>query len=164
MVVGLQVSLIMLFSLQKEQGHKSTKLTTSKRIPDEQMISPEKRPLSSPVSDRPSTKARPTRAVQTPASTTPPPVPPSNHLRGDDRLVFSPPVVQTPKMKKKPEDDELPEEEGAGDPDAQPSGHNSPIADDDELPVSPESPEAVIVDDDIPDLQLIANGIYITWT
>ena len=67
-------------------------------------------------------------------------------------------------MKKKPEDDELPEEEDAGDPDAQPSGHNSPIADDDELPVSPESPEAVIVDDYIPDLQLIANGIYITWT
>ena len=36
-------------------------------------------------------------------------------------------------------------------PDAQPSGHNLPIADDDEQPVSPESPEAVIVDDDIPD-------------
>ena len=31
MVVGLQVSLIILFSLQKEQGHKSTKLTTSKQ-------------------------------------------------------------------------------------------------------------------------------------
>ena len=27
-----------------------------------------------------------------------------------------------------------------------------PIADDDEQPVSPESPEAVIVDDDIPDV------------
>ena len=49
------------------------------------------------------------------------------------------------------EDDELPKEEDAGDPDAQPSGHNLPIADDDEQPVSPESPEAVIIDDDIPD-------------
>ena len=37
-------------------------------IPDEQMISLEKRPLRYPVSARPSTKARPTRPVQTPAS------------------------------------------------------------------------------------------------
>ena len=127
-------------------------LVVPPHIPEEQMISPEKRPLSSPVSDRPSTKARPTRPVQMPASSSPPSVPPSNHLGGDDRLVFSPRVVQTPKpKKKKPEDDELPEEEDAGDPDAQPSGHNLPIADDDEQPVSPESPEAVIIDDDIPD-------------
>ena len=125
-------------------------------VPDEQMISPEKRPLGSPVSERPSTKARPARPVQMPASFSPPTVPPSNHLGGDDRLVFSPPVVQTPKPKKrKPEDDPPEDEEDAGDPDAQPSGHHLPIADDDEQPVSepvsPESPEAVIVDDDVPD-------------
>ena len=130
-------------------------LVVPPHVPEEQMISPEKRPLSSPVSDRPSTKARPTRPVrQLPASSTPPPVPPSNHLGGDDRLVFSPPVVQTPKpKKKKPEDDELPEEEDAGDPDAQQSGQNLPIVDDDGQPVSPESPDAVvvIVDNDIPD-------------
>ena len=124
-------------------------------IPDEQMTSVEKRPLGSPVSDRPSTKARPTRPVQMPASSSPPSVPPSNHLGGNDRLVFSPPVVQTPKPKKrKPEDEPPKDEEDAGDPDAQPSGHNLPIADDDEQPVSqpvsPESPEAAIVDDDAP--------------
>ena len=138
-------------------------------LPDEQMISGEKRPTPSPVSDRPSTKARPTRPVQMPVSPSPPSVPPSNHLGGDDRLVFSPPVVRTPK-KRKPEDDipEFPEEEDAGDPDAQPSGPSLPIADDDDgqpvspefpeiaddddgQPVSPESPEAVIVDSDIPD-------------
>ena len=119
----------------------------SSHVPNEQPISPEKRPLGSPVSERPSTKARPTRPV------------PSNHLGGDDRLVFSPPVVHAPKPKKrKPEDDPPEDEEDAGDPDAQPSGHNLPIADDDEQPVSPESqpvspesPDAVIVDDDIPD-------------
>ena len=122
-------------------------------LPDEQMICGEKRPTPSPVSDRPSTKARPTRPVQMPVSPSPPSVPPSNHLGGDDRLVFSPPVVRTPK-KRKPEDDipEFPEEEDAGDPDAQPSGPSLPIADDDDgQPVSPESPEAVIVDSDIPD-------------
>ena len=63
-------------------------LVVPPHIPDEPMISPEKRPLSSPVSDRPSTKARPTRPVQMPASSSPPSVPPSNHLGGDDRLVF----------------------------------------------------------------------------
>ena len=85
-----------------------------------------------------------------PASSTPPSVPPSNHLGGDDQLVFLEPVVQTPKPKKrKPEDDELPEEEeDAGDPDAQPSGPNLPIADDGEQPVSPESdiPDEVAID------------------
>ena len=126
-------------------------------IPDEPMIFGEKRPTPSPVSDGPSTKARPTRPVQMPASPSPPSVPPSNHLGGDDQLVFSPPVVRTPAKKRKPEDDiddipEFPEEEDAGDPDAQPSGPNLPIADDDDgQPVSPESPEAVIVDSDIPD-------------
>ena len=109
------------------------------------------------MSDRPSTKARPTRPVQMPASPSPPTVPPSNHLGGDDRLVFSPPVVRTPKKRKPegdPEDDipEIPEDEDARDPDAQPSGPGLPIADDDDgQPVSPESPEAVIVDSDIPD-------------
>ena len=134
-------------------------------IPDEPMIFGEKRPTPSPVSDRPSTKARPTRPVQMPVSPSPPTVPPSNHLGGDDRLVFSPPVVRTPKKRKPendPEDDipEFPEEEDAGDPDAQPSGPSLPIADDNDgqpaspespEPVSPESPEAVIVDSDIPD-------------
>ena len=93
-----------------------------------------------------------------PASPSPPSVPPSNHLGGDDRLVFSPPVVRTPVKKRKPEDDiddipEFPEEEDARDPDAQPPGPSlPPIADDDdEQPASPESPEAVIVDSDIPD-------------
>ena len=38
MVVGLQVSLIILFSLQKEQGHKSTKLTTSKYEEERQQL------------------------------------------------------------------------------------------------------------------------------
>ena len=126
-------------------------------VPDEPMIFGEKRPIPTPVSERPSTKARPTRPVQMPVSPSPPTVPPSNHLGGDDRLVFSPPVVRTPVKKRKPEDDiddipAIPEDEDAGDPDAQPSGPSLPIAgDDDEQPVSPESPEAVIVDSDIPD-------------
>ena len=121
------------------------------------MTSPEKGQLDFPVSERPSTKARPTRpsmpVPQTPDSPSPPPVPPSNHLGGDDQLAFSPlPVVQTTKPEKKPDTKPQEDDEDAGDPDAQPSGHPLPFAEGDEPPVSPQEEHAA---SDIPDEEFV---------
>ena len=104
-------------------------LVVPPRVPDDHMTSPEKQ-----QHERPSAKARPSMPVpQMPVSPTPPSVPPSNHLGGDDQLAVSlPPVVTNTSKPKKPDFEPQEDEEDAGDPDAQPSGHNLPFAEDDD--------------------------------
>eukprot|EP00439_Symbiodinium_sp_Y106_P066001 s314_g10.t1 len=157
--VGQPIDLRTGLDILTSDGRKRTMDIIEKQKPKVIFMAPHCAPWSqmTNIHDRAARDQRRQKPVQMPVSPSPPTVPPSNHLGGDDRLVFSPPVVRTPKKRKPegdPDDDipEFPEDEDARDPDAQPSGPSLPIADDDDgQPVSPESPEAVIVDSDIPD-------------
>ena len=119
-------------------------LVVPPNIPDEHMTSPQKRQLDFPVSERPSTKLVllcPRHRCLT-----------RLHLHiweGDDKLAFSTPVVQNTKSKKKPDNEPQEDEEDAGDLDAQPSGQNLPLAEDDEE--QPESQPEEHAASDIPD-------------